>query len=234
MWFLLAEKSGLKSFFSKWIYCWMSKLTQNTGACSEKVEGEEPNPDKVCGGEAGNPEATASHPVLWSQPKPYPWEGVFYFLFVSLGNHRPPPPTWDVSLGALRRWAAELKQSPRGASVLQNLCSLLCHTLITRLGLGRWELRAEIPQGKKTPSPRKWTPPVFSHDYSSTFTFPYIGVPQEQALTSQREWHIALQSLLLARPHLYSRAGGHLGRSEPRGSAKDEPVGFKGGKLKKP
>ena len=146
----------------------------------------------------------ASHPVLWSQPKPYPWEGVFYFLFVSLGNHRPPPPTWDVSLGALRRWAAELKQSPRGASVLQNLCSLLCHTLITRLGLGRWELRAEIPQGKKTPSPRKWTPPVFSHDYSSTFTFPYIGVPQEQALTSQREWHIALQSLLLTHPHLYS------------------------------
>ena len=44
----------------------MSKLTQNTGACSEKVEeGEEPNPDKVCcGGEAGNLEVMASHPVL--------------------------------------------------------------------------------------------------------------------------------------------------------------------------
>ena len=32
----------------------MSKLTQNTGACSEKVEeGEEPNPDKVCWGGGG-------------------------------------------------------------------------------------------------------------------------------------------------------------------------------------
>lgn len=59
------------------------------------------------------------------------------------------------------------------------------------------ELRTEVPQGKKTPppTPRKWTPPIFSHDYPGTFTFPYIGLTQEQAPTSRREWPIRLQSL---------------------------------------
>lgn len=118
----------------------------------------------------------------------------------------PHPPTWAVNLGAPWRLAAELKQSPRGASVLQDLSSLLCHALTTCFGLGRSELRAEIPQGKKTPLARKWTPPIFSHDYSGTFTFPYIGVTQEQALTSWREWHIRLQSL----PSHPSSPGSHV------------------------
>lgn len=131
--------------------CVTSKLTQDTGACScsEKVEeGEGPNLDKVWGKGGTN---SKGRPLLLSQPKPYLWERGAHCLLDPRVTPEPQLPPWDVHLREAWRSAAELKQSPRGASVLQNLYSLLYQALTRCLGLGISELKTDIPQGKETP-----------------------------------------------------------------------------------
>lgn len=146
----------------------------------------------------------------------------------------PHPPTWAVNLGAPWRLAAELKQSPRGASVLQDLSSLLCHALTTCFGLGRSELRAEIPQGKKTPPCQEmdssdfltW---LFRHFHFSIYRS-HSGASSDQLEGVTHPSPVPPFSPIFT---WLSRAHGHLGRSEPCGSAQDEPIGFKGEKTKR-
>lgn len=80
------------------------------------------------------------------------------YLFVFLSNHVLHFPRWDVDLGVTWSLAAEPAERP-----FHRVSAAFFPTTYQMLRAGKSEPKMEIPPGEVTP-PRKWTPPVFSHD----------------------------------------------------------------------